>query len=223
MKIRLSELRRIIREAMGEGEGLAAMVAEDLGGFKATVYHPAPVENMMRKSPGDVISQSPDLMAKLKAYMVGRVQVIEPMEPCWDAMMIASIAGPGKLMYGVAYALSPSGLLISDRDSMTSQAVAAWRNMSAKGIRGKKKLDDINPPHSTPEPEDDCILRPEEFLNYAYESEGWEPAALQAMRREHENLIARVTSNDVLTRDEVEKALTRAGLSYFQSRYKAAM
>jgi len=222
MKIRLGELRKIIREAVGVGEGLAALVTEDLGGFKATVYYSVPVEKMFRKSSGDVIHQSPELMAKLVANVVGRVQVIEPMEPCWDAMMVASIAGPGKLMYGVAYALSPSGLLISDRDSMTSQAVAAWRNMAAKGTRGKKKLDDINPPHETPEPEDDCVLRPEGFLNYAYEAEGWEMGTLETMRDEHESLVARVTKDGVLSRDEVEKALTKAGLSYFQARYREA-
>ena len=220
MRIKLGELRRIIRESVGEGEGLAAYVTEDYNGFKATVYHPAPVENMMRKSAGYV---DDEMMAKLKKYIVGRVQVLKPMEPCWDAMMIASIAGPGKLMYGVAYALSPSGFLISDRDSMTPDAVSAWKRMVAKRDRGKKKLDDIHPPHQTPEPEDDCVLRPEDFLNYAYESQGWEEGELRLMQGEHDRLVSSVTKDGTLSRDEVENALAKAGLSYFQARYREAL
>jgi|688.fasta_scaffold01425_4 hypothetical protein len=225
MKIRLGELRRIIREAAEAAQlntdELAAMLTENDGGAKVVVYHPVPIENMMRKLPGDVVDRSPELMAKLKEYMVGWVQVVKPKDPCWDAMMIASIAGPGKLMYGIAYALSPSGLLISDRDSMTDVAVSAWRNMSTKGNRDKKKLDNVSEP-ATPEPNDDCVLRPEEFLNYAYGAEGWEMGVLETMHDNHEVMIARATKGGILTREEVEKVLTEAGLSYWRTRYRAA-
>ncbi len=225
MKIRLGELRRIIREAAAGSslntDELAAMLTEDDGGAKVVVYHPMPVENMMRKLPGDVVDRSPELMAKLKEYMVGWVQVVKPKDPCWDAMMIASIAGPGKLMYGIAYALSPSGRLISDRDYMTNAAFSAWRNMSAKGTRGKKKLDNVNAP-STPEPVDDCAVLKDDFLNYAYEAEGWEMGVLETMSDNHEAVIARVTKNGILSRDEVEKALDTAGLSYWRTRFRAS-
>lgn len=225
MKIKLGELRRIIREAAGvenlNTDELAAMLTEDAGGARVVVYHPIPIENMMRKSPGDVFDRSPDLMEKLKSYVVGWVQVVDPGPPCWDAKMIASIAGPGKLMYGLAYALSPSGLLISDRESMTPVAISAWRNMSSKGSHHKKKLDNVSEP-ATPEPDDDCILRPEEFLNYAYEAQGWEMGALETMNDNHEAVIGRVTKSGVLSRDEVEKALDTAGLSYWRARYRAA-
>lgn len=225
MKIRLGDLRRIIRETAGSlqlnTDELAAMLAEDERGARVVVYHPIPIENMMRKFPGDVVDRSPELTAKVKKYVVGWVQVMKPEDPCWNAMMIASIAGPGKLMYGIGYALSPSGLLISDRDSMTSVAVSAWRNMSAKGTRGKKKLDDVNAP-STPEPVDDCKVLKDDFLNYAYEAQGWEMGALEAMHDNHEAVIARATKGGILTREEVEKVLNEAGLSYWRTRYRAA-
>ena len=219
MKIRLGDLRRIIREAVGEGEGLAAYVTEEHGGFKATVYNSAAVENLLRKSLGYIDDET---MAKLKRYTVGRVQVLKPMDPCWDAMMIASIAGPGKLMYGVAYALSPSGLLISDRDSMTSDALSAWKRMAAKADRGKKELDDVNEP-ATPDPYDDCELRPEEFLNHAYEAQGWEKVELRSMQEEHERLMKTLTATGKLTRLAIELAISAAGLSYFQTRYREAL
>lgn len=225
MKIRLGELRRIIREAAGSAQlntdELAAMLTENDNGAKVVVYHPMPIENMMRKLPGDVVDRSPELMAKLKEYMVGWVQVVKPKDPCWDAMMIASIAGPGKLMYGIGYALSPSGLLISDRDSMTNVAVSAWRNMSAKGTRGKKKLDNVTEPE-TPDPADDCVVLKDDFLNYAYEAQGWEMGVLETMNDNHEAVIARVTKGGILSRDEVEKVLNEAGLSYWRTRYRAA-
>jgi len=225
MKIRLGDLRRVIHEAAGSlqlnTDELAAMLTENDDGAKVVVYHPVPIENMMRKLPGDVVTRSPELMAKLKEHMVGWVQVVKPKDPCWDAMMIASIAGPGKLMYGIAYALSPSGLLISDRDYMTDAALSAWRNMSAKGKRNKKKLDDVNAP-STPEPVDDCKVLKDDFLNYAYEAEGWEMGVLETMHDNHEAVIARATKGGILTREEVEKVLTEAGLSYWRTRFRAA-
>lgn len=200
------------------------MVTDDMRGLMAVAYDPSAVEDVFLDSP-ELFSPAGDsdrLRAALKGCVVGRVQVKSPEDPCWDAMMIASIAGPGKLMYGLAYALSPSGLLISDRDSMTPQAVSAWSGMARKGGRGKKKLDDVDPPHATPGTEDDCKLRPEEFLNYAYESEGWEAGTLQGMVAEHERLIKSVTRGGDASRADVERALSSAGFAYFQARYRAA-
>ena len=220
MRIRLGELRRIIREASEVGKDLAALVDETSNGFKATVYDPVRLEDLVLDSPG-ILSDGP---SALKGCIVGRVQVVEPEAPCWGAMKVASIAGPGKLMYGLAYALSPSGLLISDRDpaSMTAQSISAWRSMAAKSGRGRKKLDNIADPQ-TPEPEDDCDIRPEEFLNYAYESEGWEGETLRSLRAEHERLVKRLTSGGDLSRLLIELAISSAGFAYFQTRYKAAI
>lgn len=220
MKIKLGELRRIIREAAGIGQDLAVVVSQTANGSKATVYDPVKLEDLMLDSP-EVLSAGP---TALKDCIVGRVQVSVPEAPCWGAMKIASIAGPGKLMYGLAYALSPTGLLISEREpgAMTSLSISAWRKMSAKGSRGRKKLDNINDP-VTPETEDDCDLRPEEFLNYAYESEGWENETLSSLQAEHERLIKRLTSGGDLSRPNIESAIASAGFAYFQTRYKAAM
>lgn len=218
MKIRLGDLRRIIREAAELGRDLAVVVKSTSGGIKATVYDPVVFEDLVLDSP-DVLSAGPQA---LMGCIVGRVRVTEPENPCWDAMMIASIAGPGKLMYGLAYALSPSGLLISDRDSMTADAVSAWGNMSAKSSRGKKKLDDVTDP-KTPEPEDDCALRPEEFLNYAYESEGWERGVLSSMQAEHEQLVKRLTTGGDISRGDVERSLMTAGHEFFQKQLDAAV
>lgn len=220
MKIRLGELRRIIREAADVGKDLAAVVDETSNGFKATVYDPVVLEDLVLDSP-EILSDGP---TALKDCIVGRVHIVKPEAPCWDAMKVASVAGPGKLMYGLAYALSPSGLLISDREpeAMTAQSISAWRNMATKSSRGRKKLDNIAAP-ATPEPEDDCDIRPEEFLNYAYESEGWEGETLRSLQTEHERLVKRLTSDGKVSRLLVELAISAAGFAYFQTRYKAAL
>ena len=209
LRLRLGELRRIIREvAAGPGDGVAALVTRDgRGGFKATVYDPIGLEDVLLGDPH----------GSLSGCIVGRIHIVEPHEPCWGAMRVASVVGPGRLMYGLGYALSPSGLLISDRESMTPKAVDAWRAMSAKGERGRRRLDDIDAP-KTRDPRDDCTLRREEFLNYAYEETGEEDDMLLSMQGEHERLMDRVTRGGDVTRGELEAAIAAAGFSYFQSR-----
>ena len=217
MRLRFGELRRLIREAAGIGDDLAAVVDEGSNGFKATVYDPVALEDLALDSPS-VFSDGP---TALKSCIVGRVHVVSPDAPCLGAMKVASIAGPGKLMYGLAYALSPSGLLISDRESMTPVAVDAWKRMAAKGGRGRRQLDNISDPQ-TPPTDDDCELRPEEFLNYAYELEGWEKETLRSLQSEHERLVKRLTADGKLERLGIELAILSAGFAFFQTKYKAA-
>ena len=221
MKIRLGELRKIIREATEVGKDLAAVVDETSNGFKATVYDPVKLEDLVLDSPA-ILSDGP---AGLKGCIVGRVHIVKPAGPCWGAMKVASIAGPGALMYGIGYALSPSGLLISEREpeAMTTASISAWRRMAAKNDRGKKELDSLYPPHRTPSTEDDCELRPEEFLNYAYEAKGGEAALLQSMQDEHERLVKRLTSGGDLSRLHIELAISSAGFAYFQAQYRTAL
>jgi hypothetical protein len=220
MRIRMGELRRIIREVAVVGQDLAVFVDVASNGFKATVYDPVVLEDLVLDSP-EILSGGP---TALKGCVVGRVQIVKPEAPCWGAMKVASIAGPGKLMYGLAYALSPSGLLISDREpnAMTTQSISAWRKMAMGSSRGRKKLDNIVDPQ-TPEPEDDCDVRPEEFLNYAYAAEGWEGEKLRSLQAEHERLVKRLTSDGKLSRLPIELAISSAGFAYFQARYRAAL
>ena len=228
MKIKLGDLRKMIRGAIGgggaPGDGYAAVVTSDQAGFKATVYDPSAFEDVLLDTSDFsslLTATGGELLSLLKGCIVGRVQIVSPSAPCWDAMMIASIAGPGKLMYGLAYALSPSGLLISDRDSMTPQAVGAWKNMAAKGGRDRKKLDDVGAPE-TPEPIDDCEVLKDDFLNYAYKEEGWEDGVLRSLQAEHDRLVNRVTKGGELTKADLERIITQAGFAYFQRRYREA-
>lgn len=153
--------------------------------------------------------------------IVGYVSITKPTESCWDAYEVSLAAGPGKIVYGCAYATSPSGLVMSHRESMTPKAKSAWRGMAAKGTRGRKKLDNVYDP-VTPEPEDDCFLRDEDDLDYAYEATEDDKKMLEKMVAEHEALRSELIRRGGALAEYVESdlriALRAAGLDFFDKK-----
>lgn len=164
----------------------------------------------------------------LNEVIVGMVSIRNTKDPCWGAKQIAFSAGPGKLVYGMAYALSPNGRLISDRGPMSDSAIAAWKNMSVQGTRSRLELDNVKLPkeqRKTPDlPDDDCRFRDEDFLNYAYESEDWEKPMFETMVDNHKGLIAEIPN---LTYDDggdesIRKLMAEARQRYFIDTLRAA-
>ena len=106
---------------------------------------------------------------------------------------------------------------------MTSMAISAWHNMASKGTRGKKKLDNADDPQ-TPEAQDDCSLRKEDFLNYAYEAEGWEKGMLSGMQTEHEDLQARLSraggALETFSQRDLRGLIRKAGRQFFDRNYE---
>jgi len=91
--------------------------------------------------------------------------------PCLGAWEVISSAGPkyGKMVYGVGYALSPNGVLMPDRSSVSTSARGGWTSSFSRG-ETVGQLDDWENP-KTPEPEDDCWVHNEDgapYLDYAY-------------------------------------------------------
>ena len=90
---------------------------------------------------------------------------------CNGAWSISSVAGPGKLAYGMGYFMSPTGKLIPDRSSLTTKAKEAWigvHTMTAGTKDEGETLDDQEHPdkgqdsfhdaHHTPDDDsDDCV------------------------------------------------------------------
>jgi hypothetical protein len=181
MKIRLGELRRLIREALG-GEELALYEWYPKAGFiKVALYSPAELLaldwNDRQELPKDI----------LKGYAAFH----KPDEPCNDAWEVTSIAGIGygKLLYGLGYSLVPSGRLMPDRMYSSKRAKGAWGKQVGK-LNGLP-LDDIHAPKDkqlTPDdPSDDCFLQvpmkkggPDPVLDVAYEGGGVNPEPMRA-------------------------------------------
>jgi hypothetical protein len=185
--------------------------------LSATVYDVSGIEESMSTSPECFVRTSITGRYKpLVPHIRGWSSITPMKQPCWGAYTISTIAGPGKLVYGLAYAMSPNGLLISDCGSMSKDALSAWKNMSIKGTRDRKKLDDFEDP-KTPSPEDDCALRKEEYLNYAYDSEGWEKDMLNSMVARHESLVERLSEE--MKREDFEYVIFSAGNMYFNKMY----
>jgi hypothetical protein len=141
----------------------------------------------------------------------GIVSIGDPGGPCRGALKIDYIAGPGygHILYPLAHAMSPNGIIIPDRPTGKSTNVsdddaAAWRSSILKFNRVGLPLDDIdahksNPmkPHlyHTPEPEDDCKVHtnPERtFLNYAFPSIGGEKDLLKKLVLNHQKAMSKI-------------------------------
>lgn len=171
--------RRILSEAGApDVSAYGAVVVEDADLRTASIYDLVSAEGVLRGWTTLDEGDGDELQAALEGTIVGYVEISEPKDPCWDAYKISGIIGPGKLVYGVAYALSPSGLIIPGRNDMTPQAVAAWKGMASKVTAGnsERKVLPCN---------GEGLREDEDALNYAYGGEGWETTALAGMERQH--------------------------------------
>ena len=228
MKIKLSQLKNIIREEVGRSlfrESLEDIRTSDVAAIMlntgtsrtAVVYNvEAMITALGRRMLDDTFK------------VVGVVQISEPKgAPCRGAWMIRAITGPGKIMYGLAYAMSPTGLIVPDRSSVSPTAAAAWRGYSTKASpENVLPLDDASMhtpsgkskgphPNHTPDPMDDCFTsHDEEFLNAAYRGPGGEKALLDRLTNNHERAMKLVNASDD-KREKIESALVDAGYVAF--------
>lgn len=180
--------RKLLKEASANITGLAAVQTSDTGAKKeAVIYDIAALEEML-----DQIFDGDENVAL--GAVRGIIRIRKPNHPCDDAWEVSLSAGPGigKLVYGAAYAMSPSKKLIPDRLSVSTDAERGWKR--AEGERTSKELDFLYPPHKTPEKEDDCRRHNEpdkEFLDRAYTAQGWETGTFNALLRAHDEMVKR--------------------------------
>jgi len=179
MKIRMGELRRLIREAFG-GERLALYVWRFSSYIKVVLY-----------SPADLLALDWSERSELPTEVLrGYASFHETDDPCNGAWEVSSIAGIGygKILYGLGYALVPGGRLMPDREYSSKRAQGAWRKSTGK-LRGFP-LDDVEDPQ-TEDPNDDCAVRlsvkkggPDPVLDVAYEGPRVDPGPMQQVHQE---------------------------------------
>lgn len=210
MNITERVFRRLLRES-GEPplDGLAAFV-DETGDPTAIIYlHKAVTDNL----PGPNLRTKP-IWEKSDVFFMtqvvkGLVKIQAPPGPCDDAWQARYTVGPGlgKLVYGLGYALSPSGKLMASREKGASgvamvspSARGGWEKAFQKKGRIGRRLDDMElPPHMrlTPEdPSDDCVVQdpnsPDNPINYSYRAEGWERGSLRALESVHRQVMAEI-------------------------------
>lgn len=236
MKIRLGDLRRLIREALG-GEDLAVYMWNSsymtrIGGSSSSVklvlYSPSELLGLDWKNTFDrpklgskegtrvrrVVGRGEPLEIP-KSVLKGYAAYGQPENPCNGAWEVSSIAGVGygKLLYGIGYYLSPRGRIMPDRYYSSKRARDAWTK-AAPAMKGYP-LDDIENP-KTPEKEDDCKVQiptkkggPDPVLDVAYEGPPVDPGPMVAIHEETVDKLTKIFNDlgDELSQQDVEKML----------------
>lgn len=211
--------KRLLREASLEGvdtTGLAAIIDDTGRVSTAVVYDISSIEEL--SGPEYKISND---------SIVGFVQIAAPRgAPCRGAWQVKGIAGPGKIVYGLAYAMSPTGLVVPDRSEVSSSASDAWKGYAAKtDPKNILPLDDADHPkrgtdkhhdkYHTEDPNDDCYTaHTEDHLNAAYRGPGGELSLLNKLKSSHLELMNKLSTEGKNTAD-LEEAIIVAGHAMF--------
>lgn len=222
MKIRLGELRKLIREAMG-GDELALYMWDFPSYVKVVLYSPAELLAL------DWAERSELPLGVLKGYASFH-KTDDPCNGAWEVSSIAGI-GYGKILYGLGYALVPGGRLMPDRYYSSKRAQGAWKKSLGR-LRGFP-LDDVDNPQ-TKDPNDDCTVQvpvkkggPDPVLDVAYEGPAVDPGPMQQVHRKTVEELMRIL-NDVggeyVDPDDVAdvlgEMLREASTKYFQSEFE---
>lgn len=204
---------RLLKESLESNTDLAVLVYT-LSDKKpiAVLYNPADLLDNL----DDVLD--PDQRTRIfedygVADIIKGVVSVRPIHKvhghCHGSWQINYIAGPGqgKILYPIAHALCPNGLLTPDRKDVSSWASDSWEK-SLKLGRNRLPFDDIKNPE-TPPIEDDCRIDYERsHLNWAYEMAGGERELLASLMARHKETMSKI-SPDIIS--QVEDILKEEG------------
>ena len=212
--------KRLLREATLDSvntTGMAAIV-DETGSSKIAVVYKV-----------DAIEALEDMGVVDPNAIVGFVKIAPPRgAPCRGAWQVKAIVGPGKLVYGLAYAMSPTGIIVPDRSEVSDSASDAWKGYAAKtDPKNILPLDDADHPkrgtdkhhdkHHTDDPQDDCYTaHSEDHLNAAYRGPGGESELIDRLLDSHMMLKNKMKQRGVdITK--LEDAIIDAGYNKFDS------
>jgi hypothetical protein len=161
-KILKTYIKSVLREnaiAVSNDE-LAAFISDDYGEdeegiISAIIYHPmAILENLETLVSMTNYVEISNWLAN--NCVKGFIEILESAKdaglgPCYDSAVVNRSAGPGygKVVYGVGYALSPSGKLAPDRENVSNKAKESWGKAFASS-RERVQLDDFIHDHGEP-------------------------------------------------------------------------
>ena len=219
-------VRRVLQEsAPSDVSSLAALVREE-GESQVILFRYDKIYSSLsrRKDEDDVFNF---LLENIKNSIVG-YGVFGPPDKgeAYGAWEVTHAAAPGfgKILYGIGYALSPSGLLMPDRHQVSPEAEQAWKKASRD--REKEKLDDLPPNNKTEDDFDDAELhskKGKDFLDMAYKSQGWEKGVAARLIAQGKTALKEL-SEDV-NRDEsaIRNAFFAMGTQFFRDQYSAML
>lgn len=227
---------------------LAVFVQDDGSEKTAILYSPEDVDKLIRQFRDAEKKRKEDYKfywkkirladMSIEGAVRGIIQIKEPSNPCWGAWEVIASAGPGgadiaRTVYGLGYALSPSGVIMPDRASVSGAAKAAWARVADKGGRKVLPLDDISLPverRRTPDfPDDDCKLytgkskdtdpNKNPHLQNAYAAQGWERGMLRFLTAAHESFMDDLAAEDPELPEMLEKYMIKSAYPFFKHHY----
>lgn len=168
-------------------EGLGAAISIDkyqgsVVGAKATLLKVDVLVDAARAAREAGNDREGGMYEALEKAIVGVIEVGEIEErkgECRGAWEVKTVAGPryGEVLYGVGFALSPRGLLTSDRMNVSKAAIRVWQRQEEMGRR-RQAFEPLSARTSA-----SCVRFPKHsVLNYAYEEEGWEKPLTKKMK-----------------------------------------
>lgn len=185
----LREYVRIVLKESVSTEGYAVITGESFfnpDAVEAVLIDVSKFMSGMREAPKTSLMTQLDISkAAARGSVVGYISVGPPQSGnAWGAWEVTRSAGRGhgKLLYAIGYALSPKGLLIPDRVSVSDSAISAWQKASK--THDSLELDPLPPENRTDTKVDDAEVHDKEgleFLDRAYKAQGWEKSAVDDM------------------------------------------
>ena len=221
-------VRSILLESSVSTEGLALFTGEgffDSQAIEAVLVDVAKFEEEMAAttSQSSRISRLDAAKFAAKKAVVGYISFGPPEHgQAWGAWEVTRSAGRGygKLLYAVGYALSPKGLLMPDRRSVSFSARAAWEKASKN--HDSLPLDALSPENRTDTREDDAEIHDEEdfpFLDRAYRAQGWEKDTVNRLLAGGKALEAKLEKRFKGKTEQIISAFHSAGTRLFTSNY----
>jgi len=141
-----------------------------------------------------------EITSATKRSIVGMITLDKPEEPCNGSLFVKYVAskeGFGPMLYDIAMSLSPSGRIVSDRNSVSDAALKVYSVMHSRSDIKKTKLDNFRDP-KTPSLLDDCETWAEEdpqrqILDYSFEGSNIDTKDLVDNHKEALRMIQRYT------------------------------
>jgi len=219
-------IRAILTEAAPDESGLGALVKQSGEEIEVVLFkYDALYAAMSKRKPDEDVFNF--LKGNIFSSIVGYGVFSKPTKgEAHGAYEVTHAAAPGlgKVLYGIGYGVSPSGLLMPDRHAVSMDADQAWKRASRD--RKSLKLDDLPPNNKTKNPEDDAELHDvpgKEHLDYAYQSQGWERSMTNKLISKGETALKELSDDVNRDANVLRHVFMSGGKQFFSDQYRSML
>jgi hypothetical protein len=206
MKIRLGDLRRIIREALEVGGDLGAVKRARDNSVTITLYRPSVLRGVVEVSGNlpKVGSSNPVVKGLIDGGgVVGHLKVFATRDDCGGAWELGEIWGPGfgRRLVDMAFGLSPTHKVVIDRSTVLPPGLDLWKRVTV-GMKSEPL-----PPG--------CVTKHDDpVLNRIYSSSG-DLSVLNAAVARHADLMDELSGTFDVAPRQMEDDVMDAGYAMF--------